>query len=140
MADTDMMNPTLRDKVKETLVVALGERKVLWSPSDLLPYRTDCYRLRPEEERNRFPDLVVLPESTPEVQAIVRVAAEHMIPLLPKGGASNRTGMLVPIHGGIVIDTIRMNRVLEVSPPNLSVTVQPGITPETGKVTGCPRL
>jgi glycolate oxidase len=36
--------------------------------------------------------------------------------------------MLVPIHGGIVIDTIRMNRVLEVSPPNLSVTVQPGIT------------
>jgi glycolate oxidase len=48
--------------------------------------------------------------------------------MIPKGGGSNRTGMLVPITGGIVIDTIRMNRVLEVDVANLHVTVQPGIT------------
>ena len=74
------------------------------------------------------PDLVVLPESTSEVQAIVRVAAGHKIPILPKGGGSKRTGMLIPIHGGIVIDTIKMTKVFEVSVPNLYVTVQPGIT------------
>ena len=114
--------------IKENLVLALGGHKVLWKPADLLPYKTDSCRMRPEEEYRHFPDLVVLPESTSEVQAVVRVAAEHKIPLLPKGGGTNRTGMLVPIYGGVVIDTIRMNKVLEVSLPNLYVTVRPGIT------------
>jgi len=123
-----MMGSALREKIKEVLIVALGDHKVLWERADLLPYETDSYRMKPEEEYKHFPDLVVLPESTSEVQAVVRVAAEHKIPLLPKGGGSNRTGMLVPIYGGVVIDTIKMNKVLEVSVPNLYVTVQPGIT------------
>jgi glycolate oxidase len=101
---------------------------VLWKPSDLLPYAADNSRMRPEEVSKHLPDLVVLPDSTSDVKAIVKVAAEHKIPLIPKGGGSNRTGMLIPIHGGIVIDTIRMNKVLEVNIPNLYVTVQPGIT------------
>jgi glycolate oxidase len=123
-----MMDSALRDEIKEMLVLALGEHKVLWKSADLLAYETDSCRRRPEEEYTHFPDLVVLPESTSDVQVTVRVAAEHRIPLLPKGGGSNRTGMLVPIYGGIVVDTIKMNEVLEVSVPNLSVTVQPGIT------------
>jgi glycolate oxidase len=123
-----MMDSALRDEIKKNLVVALGEHKVLWKPADLFPYESDSSRTRPEEEHKHFPDLVVLPDSTSDVQVTVRVAAEHKIPILPKGGGSNRTGMLVPIYGGIVVDTIRMNRVLEVSIPNLSVTAQPGIT------------
>ena len=124
----EMMDSTLREEVKGALVVALGESKVLWKPADLLPYAADNSRMRPEEVLKHPPDLVVLPESTSEVQAVVKIAAEHKIPLIPKGGGSNRTGMLIPIHGGIVIDTIRMTKVLEVSVPNLYVTVQPGIT------------
>lgn len=123
-----MMGPALREEVKEALVAALGTRKVLWKPADLLPYAADCWRMRPEDVFKHAPDLVVLPESTSEVQAVVKVAALHGIPLLAKGGGSNRTGMLIPIHGGIVVDTIRMNKVLEVSVPDLYVTVQPGIT------------
>jgi glycolate oxidase len=126
--EVEMMDPALREEIKGALVVALGENKVLWKPADLLPYAADNSRMRPEEVFKHPPDLVVLPESTSEVQAVVKLAAKHMIPLIPKGGGSNRTGMLIPIHGGIVIDTIRMNKVLEVSVPNLYVTVQPGIT------------
>lgn len=62
------------------------------------------------------------------MQAIVKIAKAHKVPLIPKGGGSNRTGMLVPIHGGIVVDTIRMNRVIEINPVNHHVTTQPGVT------------
>ncbi len=116
------------DNVKVELVRALGEAKVLWKKADLLPYAKDTYRIRFDEEYKYVPDLVVLPETTAEVQSIVRIAASRKIPLIPKGGGSNRTGMLVPIHGGIVVDTIRMRKVVEVSTPNLYVTVQPGLT------------
>lgn len=126
--EVEMMDSALREEIKGALVVALGENKVLWKDADLLPYAADNSRMRPEEVFKHPPDLVVLPESTSEVQAVVKLAAKHKIPLIPKGGGSNRTGMLIPIHGGIVIDTIRMNKVLEVSVPNLYVTVQPGIT------------
>jgi len=123
-----MMDIVLREKIKGALIVALGEDKVLWKSADLLPYAADGFRMRPEEVFKHPPDLVVLPESTSEVQVVVKVAAEHKIPLLPKGGGSNRTGMLIPIHGGIVIDTIKMTKVLEVSAQNLYVTVQAGIS------------
>jgi len=123
-----MMDEAKRETVRKKLVEVIGEGKVLWKSSDLAPYTKDTYRVRFEEEYKYFPDLVVLPESTSDVQAIVKIAAEHVIPVIPKGGGSCRTGMLVPIHGGIVLDTIKMNKVLEISVPNLHVTVQPGIT------------
>ncbi|HUW42696.1 MAG TPA: FAD-binding oxidoreductase, partial [Thermoplasmata archaeon] len=86
-------------------------------------------RLMRADERTRYsPDFVVIPETTEEVQKVVALAAKHRIPIIPKGGGSNLAGMLVPVNGGIVIDTIRMNRIIEVSVPNLLVTVQPGIS------------
>lgn len=122
------MDPALREKIKGALVVAIGENRVLWKPADLVPYAADVSQVRSAELFNHLPDFVTLPESTQEVQAVVKLAAEHKIPLLPKGGGSNRTGMLIPIHGGIVIDTIKMTKVFEVSAQNLYVTVQAGIT------------
>jgi len=116
------------EQVRKELVGALGEAKVLWKRADLIPYAKDTYRIRFDEEYRYVPDMAVFPETTADVHAVVRIASAHKIPLIPKGGGSNRTGMLVPIHGGIVVDTIRMNKVLEVSVPNLYVTVQTGIT------------
>lgn len=123
-----MMDEALREKVRQEIAQAIGEHKVLHKRADLAPYTKDTYRIRFEDEYRFFPDLVVLPESTSDVQAIVRVAAAHKIPIIPKGGGSSRTGMLVPISGGIVVDTIRMNRLVEVSVSDLYVTVQPGMT------------
>ena len=123
-----MMEQKARDEVRKQLVAAIGEHKVLWKGPDIAPYTKDTFRIRLEDEYKFFPDLVVLPETTSDVQKIVSIAASRKIPLIPKGGGSSRTGMLVPTKGGIVIDTIKMNRVIEVSIPNLYVTVQPGIT------------
>jgi len=123
-----MLDPRKRETVRTQLIEATGIQRVLWEKADLLPYTKDTYRASFEDENKHMPDFVVLPETTAQVQSVVRIASEHHVPIIPKGGGSNRTGMLVPISGGIVLDTIRMNRVIEVDVPNLSVTVQPGIT------------
>ncbi|MBN1677183.1 MAG: FAD-binding oxidoreductase [Candidatus Thermoplasmatota archaeon] len=123
-----MMPDSVKDEVKRQLVEALGERGLLWEKADLLPYCKDTYRVRFEDEYRYMPDFVVLPETTEEVKKVVSIAASRKIPLIPKGGGSNRTGMLVPTHGGIVVDTIRMNKLIEISVPDLCVTVQPGMT------------
>jgi len=123
-----MMDSSLQEEITKILVNRIGDGKVLWKKTDLTPYTRDSYNIRFDEDCKYFPDLVVLPEMTSDVQEIVRIAAKYKIPLIPKGGGSNRAGMLVPIHGGIIVDTIKMNRVIEVDAANLSVTVQPGIT------------
>ncbi|HJX04671.1 MAG TPA: FAD-binding oxidoreductase [Thermoplasmata archaeon] len=118
------------ESVRKTLVALLDDDRVLWRRADLEPYTTDAdiVTIRKGEDTKYHPDLVVLPRDTPEVQKVVELAAKHKIPLLPKGGGSNRTGMLLPTKGGIVIDTIQMNKVREISVPDLYVTVQSGIT------------
>jgi glycolate oxidase len=123
-----MMDALKREQLRRRLVDALGEQKVLWKEADLLPYAKDTYRIRFDEEFKYLPDAVVFPDTTADVQKVVQVAAESKVPIIPKGGGSNRTGMLVPIHGGIVLDTIKMSRIVEINPPNLYATVQPGIT------------
>ena len=123
-----MLDEKTKKEVYESLTEAIGKDKVQKDRIDTLPYNKDTYNVKFSEQSKLAPDLIVLPESTEDVQRIVRIAAKHKIPLIPKGGGSNRTGMLVPITGGIIVDTIKMNKVLEVSKPNLYVTVQPGIT------------
>lgn len=123
-----MMETGARARMLERLVSIMGRDRVLSSRSDLVPYTKDTYRIRYDEDYKYFPDAVVFPETTAEVQGIVEIAAELKVPLIPKGGGSNRTGMLVPLTGGIVIDTAKMNKIVEVNVPDLQVTVQPGIT------------
>jgi len=122
------MDDRTKEAVTRELVEVLGETKVFSRVSDLIPYTKDTYQIRFDEEYKYLPDFVVLPGSTEEVQEVVRIAARHKAPIIPKGGGSNRTGMLVPLTGGIVIDTIKMNKVIEVNVSDLCATVQPGIT------------
>lgn len=124
------MEANERESVKELLIEAIGENKVLHGKADLQVYRRDAFtQLMSEDERERYsPDFAVLPETTADVQKIVTIASEHDIPIIPKGGGSNLVGALVPVTGGIIIDTIKMRRIVEISVPDLSVTVQTGIT------------
>jgi D-lactate dehydrogenase (cytochrome) len=75
-----------------------------------------------------MPDAVVFPETTEDVQAIVRVCAKHRCPIVPFGAGSSLEGHINPIHGGISIDMTRMNRILRVSAEDLDATVQAGVT------------
>lgn len=74
-----------------------------------------------------LPDGVVYPASTAEVSAIMKVLAEHRVPLVSRGSGSNLCGGTVPVEGGVVMVMHRMNRIIEVDLENLTATVQPGI-------------
>ena len=77
------------------------------------------------------PDAVALPQSTSEVQGIVRWATEHRIPLVPRGGGSGFAGGAVAVDGGVVVDLTRMNRILEFRPEPWQIHVQAGVVTAT---------
>ncbi len=99
----------------------LGARYVLHTPYDLMLYEYDASIDR------CVPDVVVLPSSTEEVAAIVKIAAKHRVPVVPRGAGTGLSGGAVPIYGGIVVAFARMNRILEVDYDNLRAVVQPGL-------------
>jgi D-lactate dehydrogenase (cytochrome) len=78
----------------------------------------------------QLPDAVVFPETSAEVQTIVRMAAEHRVPIIPFGTGSSLEGHVNAPHGGISLDMSRMDRVLSVNESDLDCTVEPGITRE----------
>ncbi|SEJ14432.1 D-lactate dehydrogenase (cytochrome) [Bhargavaea ginsengi] len=73
-------------------------------------------------------DLVVFPESTEEVAAVVKAAARHRIPIVPFGLGSSLEGHVIPYDGGITIDFSLMNQILEIHEDDFLVRVQPGVT------------
>ncbi|MCP9483855.1 FAD-binding protein [Shimia sp. CNT1-13L.2] len=75
-----------------------------------------------------LPDAVVFPESTQEVSAIMKICSAHKVPVVPFGIGTSLEGHVIPIHGGISVDTNRMNKVLEVHESDLDAVVQPGVT------------
>jgi glycolate oxidase len=74
-----------------------------------------------------LPLAVALPETTAEVATLVRLAAEHRVPVVPRGAGSGLSGGAAGIEGGLTIALTRMNRVLEIDRANLVVVTQPGI-------------
>lgn len=77
---------------------------------------------------NQPPDAVIFVESTEEVVEVVRVCAEHRVPVIPFGTGTSLEGHVNAPYGGISIDLSRMNRVLAVHAEDMDVTVEPGVT------------
>ncbi len=77
-----------------------------------------------------LPDAVASPGSTDEVAAIVRVCAEEACPVIPWGTGTSLEGHALAFNGGICLDLMRMDKVLEVHQEDLDAVVQPGVTRE----------
>ncbi len=107
--------------VVRELMMALGAKYVLHTPYDLMLYEYDTSIDR------STPDIVTLPASTGDVVAIVKIAARHNVPVVPRGAGTGLSGGAIPIYGGIVVSFARMNRIIEVDYANLRAVVQPGL-------------
>ncbi|MEI6806516.1 MAG: FAD-linked oxidase C-terminal domain-containing protein [Myxococcaceae bacterium] len=70
---------------------------------------------------------VVQPESTAQVQEIVRYALQNNLALTPRGAGTGKAGGCVPSKNSLVIDFSKMNKILEISPENLIAKIQPGV-------------
>ena len=74
------------------------------------------------------PDAVVFAQTTDEVAELVRLAADHRVPVIAFGVGTSLEGHLLALEGGISVDLSRMNAVLAVNAEDLTVTVQAGVT------------
>ena len=74
-----------------------------------------------------MPEVLVRVRNTEQVSAVMRHAYENTIPVTVRGSGTGLVGAAVPIHGGILLETTRMNKILALDPNNLTVTVQPGV-------------
>ena len=77
---------------------------------------------------NQPPDAVVYPQSTEDVQQIVRICAKHDLPIIPFGVGTSLEGHVNAPEGGVSIDFRDMNKVLAVHAEDLDCVIEPGIT------------
>ena len=123
-----MVTPTALDQATgaaflRAISATLPSVAVLTDPLDLESYRRDeTAYLEPPP-----PLAVALPTTTAEVAGLVRLAAEHRIPVVPRGAGSGLSGGAISVAGGLTISFMRMNRILEIDRANLVVVTQPGI-------------
>jgi FAD binding domain len=76
---------------------------------------------------NTLPSGVVQPETEEEVIALARWAADHRIPLTPRGKATSGYGGVIPVRRGVVVDVSRMKRIKSIDETSLTATVEPAV-------------
>ncbi len=107
--------------LQQRLIDALGPEAVKTAPEDLSVYAFDAY------SEAQPPAAVVLPSSTRDVCAVVKIAKACGEPIVPRGAGTGLCGGAVPAKGGVVISFARMNRILELDVRNRRARVQPGL-------------
>ncbi|HET6149810.1 MAG TPA: FAD-linked oxidase C-terminal domain-containing protein [Polyangia bacterium] len=111
-----------RPEVVARLAAIVGARQVIHDPAQLATYESDglaSFRARP--------GLVALPASTDEVVAVMKLAREVGMPVVPRGAGTGLSGGALPTPGCLVLSLARMTRVLEIDVENGFMRVQPGV-------------
>jgi glycolate oxidase len=100
----------------------VGAENVVVDPEKVEPYAQDAIK-------EKFPpEAVVFPKTAQDISAILRLANEKRFPVTARGGGVGYTGGAVPVEGGIVIGTDRMNAIKKLHADDLYVVTEPGVT------------
>ncbi|HEY9711913.1 MAG TPA: FAD-binding protein, partial [Chroococcales cyanobacterium] len=114
-------------KIDSSIIAALvkivGDNYVLSDKVDLAVYESDAETLDVARA-----DAVVLPASTEEVAAVVKLAHQHKIPFTARGAGTGLSGGATTVHGGISIVLSRMTKIIAVDPVDRVACVQTGVT------------
>jgi len=78
-------------------------------------------------EKPKKPEFVVMPSSTQQIQAIIRLANAYKVPVIPMGSLTSEYADSVPLEGGIMLDMKKMNHI-ELDEESMNVTIEPGVT------------
>lgn len=108
----------------DELTKIVGQEHCLTDESDMLLYGYDHSGLQAKA------DIVVMPKTTEEVAQIVKLANKYRTPIITRGSATNTCGATVPIHGGIILSTQKLNHILEIQANDKYAVVQPGVINE----------
>jgi glycolate oxidase len=115
---TSASDPAVLDQLRKIV----GPENLIVDPLKVEPYSQDAIK-------EKFPpEAVVLPKESSEVAEILKLANASAFPVTARGGGVGYSGGAVPIEGGIVLGTDHMNRIRKVSPEDLYVITEPGVT------------
>lgn len=110
--------PEFLDQLKKHL----GAGHVLTDPADCLVYGYDNSR------RQALPQGVVFPTSHTQIQQVVQLCNTYQVPLTARGRGTGTTGATVPIAGGLVLSTEKMNHILRIETGDRYLVTEPGVT------------
>lgn len=115
----------VNENIIKDLVAIVGNKYVLTDKDRLVLYGQDEGA---ERKAYRLPEAVVLPATTEEVAAVMRLAVKHRIPVIPRGaGTGLEGGAVANEYGGIILSTECMNAVLEINDECLYARVEAGV-------------
>ena len=109
------------EKIKTALKDIVGENGVSDKLMDLISYSYDFSGIRYR------PDGAVWATSTKQVAEIMKFASREKVIIVPRGAGTGSTGMAVPNKGGLILDLLKMNKILRVSIEDRVAVVQPGV-------------
>jgi glycolate oxidase len=115
--------------VGELLASAVGAGRVIRPGDDrLADYARDESppTMLPPDAAGQ-PDCAVLCETADEVAEVLRICAERRVPVTPRGAGSGMVGGALPVRGGVVLSTERMQRIVEIAEDDLVCVVEPGV-------------
>ncbi len=111
----------IAQSVLRELADVVGEPYALTDPVELACYAYDA------THHTYHPDVVLIPADSQQIAAILHIANRDRIPVVPRGAGTSLSGAAAPIHGGIVLLTRRLNRILEIDTANLTASAEPGV-------------
>ncbi|MDP3837355.1 MAG: FAD-binding protein, partial [Methylococcales bacterium] len=100
----------------------LKPENILSAPEQLRPYECDALSVY-----QMLPWLVVLPETTEQAQAVLRLCSQHGIPVVARGAGTGLSGGALPIANGVLLSMAKFNRILAIDPDNRCARVQSGV-------------
>ena len=110
---------------RSILETIFGSSRVADDDETLAAYSRDQSLTAP-----RRPDFVVFAETAEEVQKLLRLANETVIPVIPYSSGLNFHGATIPDQGGIILNLSRMNSILSFDEQNWFAVIEPGVTYE----------
>ena len=78
-------------------------------------------------EKSWIPDLILVPENTQQISAILKLANNNRIPIIPRGSGTSLSAGHLSALGGIILDLNQMNKILNIDIQNNLVEVEPGV-------------
>jgi len=111
----------LSETVKNELKRIVGPANAVFSKEELLCYSYDA------TNKLYQPDAVVFVKTAEQVSLILKMANAERFAVVPRGAGSGFSGGSIPVEGGVVISTERMNSILEIDSENLTAVVEPGV-------------
>ncbi len=116
---------TVSNSVFIEIVQIAGVENVLQLEDDLRLFGKD-----ETEDLVFLPELVVKPSNPGEISRILKLCNENRIPVTTRGGGTGLSGGALPVKGGIVLSTERLNKIIEIDERNLQATVETGVITE----------